>query len=116
MPYGELSFHSKSQEKLKQRRLLLIGPRGGTWHALRGHIRMSRQCACRKPQGLEHMALFRPVVGVSVFPGQGWISQSKPKRAVRVAAQGTQGDTRGSPDKAGEIIDYQGCWGSHIRN
>ena len=62
MPYGQLSFNSKSQEKLKQRSLLLIDPRRGTWHAGREGSGISRQRACRGQQDPEHIPVLAPVV------------------------------------------------------
>lgn len=60
-------FNNRPQEKLKKRILLLSGPKGRNWHALRGHMGMSRQSA--EMGGLGLLSLLGSASGAHCFPG-----------------------------------------------
>lgn len=71
MLVGEPWFGNRSQEILKQKSFLLTGPRGITGHAVRGHIKRSRQSTERGRTWVKVPLLGR-VCGWSALEFLGW--------------------------------------------
>lgn len=105
---GKSWFHYSSQKEW--RHSLLTGPGGSAWHA-------SRDRKGRSGQGIgrEEGSTWGTFPLLGCFQQTGWF---KPKDWGFGSIQGSisKGSMNGKYREAGETVDHNGCWGSHIRN